>query len=157
MYALLSALFLAAYQPPANPRQTAWVFATVGQSEWCPAGNVMLDLRTGRYDFTARASRDICNDPKLERPVTHGALSVEKLASVRLAYQRVLSEGLESQACRDHKRPDYIVIDNGGVRVLVVTSGYASSPAPDDLTCWSDAATALKDLLDRTFSPGDYR
>lgn len=117
----------------------------------------MLDLRTGRYELTARASRNVCNDPQLERPVTHGTLGPDKLASVRLAYQRVLAEGLESQTCRDHKRPDYIVIDNGGVRVLVVTNGYASIPAPDDLTCWSDAATGLKDLLDHTFSPADYR
>src|SRR5258708_28858776 len=86
--------------------QTAWVFSTVGQSEWCPAGNVMLDLRTGRYSLTPRAPRGVCNDPKLERPVTHGTLAGGQLASARSAYLRAVSEGLKSSACRNGRHPN---------------------------------------------------
>ena len=152
-------MFLAA-QHPAGPTEighTAWVFSTVGQSEWCPAGNVMLDLRTGQYALTQRASRAVCNDPQLDRPVTRGTLTGGQLRLARAAYLRALSEGLENPVCRAGARPDYIVVDNGGTKVLVVTTGSLTLAAPDDLTCWSEAASALKELLDREFSPGDYR
>jgi hypothetical protein len=75
---------------------------------------------------------------------------------VRSAYLRALSQGLENPVCQGGGRPDYIVIDNGGIKVLVLTSGAVAIAAPDDLTCWSDAASALKDLLEHMFSPGDY-
>ena len=162
MFTFLAATFFATQQSVSSKTLgvglTAWVFSTVGQSEWCPAGNVLLDVRTGRYALTPRAPRGVCNNPKLERSTKHGTLAREQLASVRLAYARALTEGLQSPACRSGPpvRPDDLVIINGGVRVLVVTSGSGTGSAPDELTCWSKAASALKDLLDRTFSPGDY-
>jgi hypothetical protein len=159
MLAFIAALVLPAQAvTPVSVGQTAWVFSTIGQSEWCPAGNVMLDLRTGRYALTSRADRQVCNDPALERPVKRGVLTGKQLASARAAYLRAFSEGLDKSTCRDGHplRPDELVISNGGVRILVVASGSRTLPAPEELTCWSEAASALKDLLDHIFSPGDY-
>jgi len=76
---------------------------------------------------------------------------------LRAAYLRVLSEGLESELCREGGRPRDLIISNGGTPILALTSGWATSSAPDDLSCWSEAATALHDALDRVFSPADYR
>src|SRR5262249_2374476 len=85
--------------------QTAWVFATVGHSEWCPAGNVWLDLKSGKYAFTPRAARSVCNDATLERPVMQRRFVGGQLAAIRSAYARALSEGLENPACRDGGQP----------------------------------------------------
>jgi hypothetical protein len=154
---LISTAQLAIPSPKVALGRTAWIFLTVGQSEWCPAGNVMLDLRTGSYALTPRAQRSVCNDANLERPVIHGRLVGEQLAAARSAYLRVLSEGLESPVCRSGRRPNYIVISNGGPQILLVANGSSSISAPDDLTCWSEAATALHDALDRVFNPNDYQ
>jgi hypothetical protein len=156
MLAFLAALLVAGQ--PAAPSsaaalgRTAWIFSTVGHSEWCPAGNVKLDLGTGRYAFTATAPRRTCNDAGLERPIRTGTLEPERLAAVRAAYLRARSDGLTNPACRDGGRPKDIVIDNGGTPVLVLTSGAETGSAPDDLSCWSEAAGALHDVLDDLFS-----
>jgi hypothetical protein len=160
MLSILAA-FLAAGQPAQASEtfsggRTAWVFSTVEQSEWCPAGNVRLDLQTGQFAYTARAPRQICNEAGLERPVIAGSLDTERLAPIRAAYSRALSDGLVSQACREGVQPNAVVVSNGGPRILVVATGAATRSArPDDLTCWSDAAHALHDILDETF--GDRR
>ena len=81
-----------------------------------------------------------------------GRLAAEKLAAIRTAFLRATSEGFESAACREGKKLDEIVISNGGTPILVATSGIGSLSAPDDLTCWSKAATDLQHLLDDAFS-----
>lgn len=155
MLALLATLIAAAHPPDPAPAvrlgRTAWIFATVGHSEFCPAGNLILDLKTGRYTLTPRASRRTCQQAGLERPVVRGRLAGARLAGVRTAYLRSLSEGLESELCREGGRPENITISNGGTPVLVATNGSGSGSAPDDLSCWSEAATALHDALDEAF------
>jgi hypothetical protein len=156
---VLSALaaLLAAGQtpPPADPAVlggSEWIVATVAHSEWCPAGNLRLDLRSGRYALTHRASRRVCNRSGLERPTRTGRLRSERLEAVRSAYRRLVAEGFESSDCEDGKHPDNIVVSNGGTPILVVATGAAQGSAPDDLTCWSEAASDLHALLDETFA-----
>lgn len=161
MLSLLAAA-LAAGQPgpsadPDFPHRTAWIVATVGHSEWCPAGNVRLDLVSGRYALTPRASRRVCDEAGLERPVTEGRLDADRLAAVRAAYRRVLAEGLESPACADGGRPERLVISNGGPQILLLATGAETGLAPDDLSCWSDAAFALHDALDEAFESAHDR
>ena len=156
MSALLAAFI--AFGPPAPPAEafppdrTAWIFSTVGQSEWCPAGNVRLDLRTGQYAFTATASPATCDEPGLERPVRTGTLDAGDLAAVRAAYSRAQMDGLEQPVCREGGRPERLIISNGGPHILLVASGAITMSAPDDLSCWSEAALALHDLLDEEFA-----
>jgi hypothetical protein len=155
MLAFLTALAAAAQPAPAQPTptigRTAWVFSTIDNSEWCPAGNVRLDLRTGRYELTHGASRLVCGDRNLQRPVTSGTLAAPRLADLRAAYLRVLSEGLEDPVCRDGGRPARIVIGNGGKTILVVASGSRTVSPPENRSCWSEAATALHNQLGRQF------
>ncbi len=155
MLSALSAL-LAASQPapPVDPAVlggSEWIVATIAHSEWCPAGHVRLDLRSGRYALTARASRRVCGEAGLERPVVTGRLRSGRLETVRGAFARAVAEGLESPDCRDGKRPDRVVISNGGPQILVVATGAGQEAAPDDLACWSGAAIELQGLLDETF------
>lgn len=155
MSPLLAAL-LAAGQPAQAPAPTdverpAWVFSTIEQSEWCPAGNVRLDLRTGRYDLTSGAVRPACIRRGLERPVKTGRLDAARLAAIRDAALRVLADGFVRPECRDGKPSPEIVISNGGTPVLVLTTGVATRSAPDDLSCWSNAAGRLHRVLDETF------
>jgi len=157
MLSLLAAL-LAASQPAPAPDlpalgRTAWVFATVDESEWCPAGNVRVDLRTGSYSHTPTASRPVCIDRRLERPVSTGRLDAARLVAVRAAYLRAVADGLDHPACRDGGRPQTIVISNAGPRILVLATGARTVSPPDDLSCWSDAANALHELLRQTFAP----
>ena len=162
MLPLLAAL-IAATQPPPQARpaalgHTAWVLATVGHSEWCPAGNVRLDLRTGRYALTPRASRRICGTAGLERPVVTGRLEPARLAPIRAAYLRARAEGLVHPDCENGRGPgDRIVISNGGRQLLVVAHGAATIWPPEDLGCWSDAANALHARLDEAFRSAQRR
>jgi hypothetical protein len=154
MLSLLAAL-LAAQPAPLAPvttiRGTAWVFATVGGSEWCPAGNVRLDLRTGHYSHVPTAPRRICGQPGIERPVRVGNLRGEQLEAARSAWRRAQSEGLGRPACRDGRRSDVIVVDNGPRQILLLTSGAESRSAPEDRSCWSEAAAAFHEQLRRIF------
>ena len=110
-----------------------------------------LDLRTGHYLFTARAPRRICSNAALERPTVSGTLRAERLAAVRTAYLRALSEGLKNPACRNGGLPQEIVISNGGTPILVLANGFRTASAPDELSCWSAAAAALHGELDHIF------
>ena len=87
MMLILSMLIASAAGPyaPFLPGRTAIVFSTIGHSEWCPAGNVRLDLATGRYAVTPTAPRLICTQPNLERPVFTGRLKGTPLADLQRA------------------------------------------------------------------------
>lgn len=137
--------------PPKAPdnRQTAVVLGTVGQSEWCPAGNVRVDLETGKYALTARAPRIVCQDRDLERATVEGRLDASRLLALQQAFQKAITGGLNK--CRGGQRSDEVIISNGGLRVLVVTNGRATDAAPTEISCWTDAAWALHNLLDQTF------
>jgi hypothetical protein len=159
MIAVLAA-FLAAHQAapsqgPADSGGTAWIVATLGHSEWCPAGNVRLDLEAGEYAFTPRTARRLCEQRGLDRPVSRGRLDAERLAAVREAYSRAVAEGLEVPGCRFGGPRETVIISNGGTPVLIVTNGAGTGAAPDDLTCWSEAAHALHDVLESAFDADD--
>ncbi|MEA3032088.1 MAG: hypothetical protein QOH86_104 [Sphingomonadales bacterium] len=161
MLPALAALLSAAQPPQPGPApglgRTAWIFATIGHSEWCPAGNVRLDLVSGRYDLTARAARRVCGRRGLERPVVAARLAGSRLETLRADYRRVLTEGLESPDCRDGKHPDQVWISNGGTPILVVATGADTAAPPEDVVCWSDAAKALRGALDETFRAAHQR
>jgi hypothetical protein len=76
---------------------------------------------------------------------------------LRAAYQRVLADGLENPACHDGGKPKDIIISNGGTPILVVATERAVGSAPDDLTCWNEAATTLHDALDEAFGARNWR
>src|SRR3954465_4876391 len=156
------AILLSAAQPPlpapaTGLGRTAWVFATIGHSEWCPAGNVRLDLVTGRYALTGRAAQRICHRRGLERPVVTARLRGGRLDSLRAAYRRAVAEGLESSECREGKPTKMIVISNSGTPILVVATGANTAGAPGDLSCWSEAANALHHGLDEAFRAAHQR
>ena len=155
MALLFAALMAATHSLPA-PKQvalspTAWIFSTIAHSEWCPAGNVRLDLRTGEYMLTARAPRRICHDANVERPVNRGRLPQARLNALRAAYSQALAQGLANRECAQGRQPTKFVISNGGTPVLVLTTGQRTLSAPGELSCWSDAADALHAALDHEF------
>jgi len=150
-FAMITLSACASAAPPTVVGQgrTAVILGTVGQSEWCPAGAARVDLETGEYAFTPRAPRAVCQAPDLERPTVEGRLDASRLRALQQAFQRTITEGLN--ACRGGRRPDEVIISNGGLHVLVVTTGQAMDAAPTELSCWTAAAWALHDLLDETF------
>ena len=152
--ALMLAGQAAATKDSPDPHLRATIFSTLGHSEWCPAGNVGLDLGTGGYALTPRASRRVCNDPDLARPVENGHLDATALAAVRAAYRRAQAQGLD--ACRTKGRRQ-LIVSNGGRPILVLTSGVETIAAPDDRSCWSEAAHALHRVLDDAFRSSHQR
>lgn len=72
---------------------------------------------------------------------------------------RVLTEGLDEPDCHKPKGPgpQTIIISNGGTPIMVLTTGRATASAPDDLNCWSKAASALHDVLDEVFGARNWR
>jgi hypothetical protein len=161
MLPILAVLVAATLNTPAPKSavvdRTEWVFSTIAHSEWCPAGNVMLDLRTGQYTLIARAPRKVCNDAQLERPVSRGRLQKRRLEAVRAEFLRVLREGVGNPECQSGRRPRTIVMTNGGTPVMVLTTGRATVSAPSELTCWSDAANGLHGVLDHSFGSAQQR
>jgi len=135
--------------------RTATIFATIDRSEWCPAGNVRLDLVTGRFALTSGASRDVCQTKDLQRPVRDGQLDEAQLGALRTAYSHAQELGLT--LCAGGKRPDRIVFSNGGPSILVLTNGAQTTAAPDDLACWTDAAIGLDRTLQQTFGTAPRR
>jgi hypothetical protein len=79
------------------------------------------------------------------------------LGRLRAAFLRVMTEGFEDPACREGRKPEHIIISNGGTPILVMTTGSGSGSAPDDLGCWSEAATALHGALDDAFGAREWR
>lgn len=161
MLSLLAAFTVAAGPTPPHGSviigRTARAFSTIAHSEWCPAGNVMLDMATGKFTLTRRAPRRICNEAGLERPTTRGELQGEALKQIRAAYLRAMTTGLENPDCRWGRSSDTIVVSNGGTPTLVLTSGQGTSSAPSELGCWSDAANALHNALDNAFPSAQQR
>jgi hypothetical protein len=161
MFALLVAT-LASFQSaiPAQPYvlgQTAWIFSTIGHSEFCPAGNVRLDLTTGVYSLTPRAARSKCDDLSLERPATTGRLALDRLSSIQMAFVRVFNEGGEIPECREGEKPETIIINNGGTPIMVLMIGAGAMSAPEKLSCWSKALTDLHDQVDKAFASNHER
>lgn len=159
---LLLVALLAASQPaqliqPEVLGHARWIFSTIGHSEWCPPGNLRLDLQTGSYALTVRAPRPTCNKVDLERSVRTGTFSGESLARLRAASQRVVIEGMRNTDCRNGREPPGIVINNGGVPLIVLATGSGVAWTPDDLGCWSKGATALQAALDDAFVTRDWR
>ena len=132
--------------------RTESVFATVGHSEWCPAGNVLVDLATGHFDHTPTAPRPTCADATIKRPVQSGTLAPSDLSKLRAAFQRGQSEGLQSEECRTGKPIENIIVSNGGRPVLLLNDGRSTAIAPEDPSCWSAAASNLHNLLDELFA-----
>jgi hypothetical protein len=136
---------------PIGPGKTAWLVATVWHSEWCPAGNVRLDLQTGRYLFTPTARVRDCHRAGLQRPVLSGRLAGPRLRLIRQAFTRAAREGLKTEACRNYEPQTEIVVSNGGTPLMMLTIGNSSGWAPEDLGCWTPAANALYERLEVTF------
>jgi len=128
---------------PADPV----IFATVGHSEWCPAGNVQLDLGTGDYTLTPRAARAVCSDPELARPVLRGKLEATRLSAIREAWDHARKDGLN--ICRRGESGG--VISNAGTPIMVLTSGVRTIAAPQEYGCWSKAGSALYRAIDESF------
>jgi hypothetical protein len=86
-----------------------------------------------------------------------GRLGGKHLAAIRAAYRAVLDNGFKSPYCEGGKHPDMLVISNAGTPTLVVATGAATWSAPDDLTCWSDSASALERALNDAFAFAQQR
>lgn len=84
-------------------------------------------------------------------------LVAENLARLRAAYQRVITDGFEDPICSAGGKPQDIRVSNGGTPIVVAATGRAVGSAPDNLSCWSEAATALHKALDETFGARDWR
>lgn len=145
--------FLMLLTPPAvepadfSAHRTATIFATIDRSEWCPAGNVRVDLVTGRFALTSGAPRDICHMENLQRPVQDGQLDDAERTMLRTAYTRAQKQGLS--LCGGGKPPERIVVSNGGPALLLLTDGARTTAAPENLGCWTEGATELERTLNQ--------
>lgn len=159
MIPLLVAL-LAVAQPLSPSLETVrsgLIISTLGHSEWCPPGNVRLDLDTGRYLLLPRAPRPTCSERGVETPARQGSLARADLDRVRTAALRVQSEGILNPECRAGGKPRSLVMTNGGVPQLVLSTNKGVTWAPRDLGCWSEAGFALHDTLDAAFQVREWR
>jgi len=155
MIGIAALMFLA--QPTGGDARDApadlLIFATIGHSEWCPAGNVQIDLRTGDYTLIPRAARSICNGLELVRPILRGKLEATRLAAIREAWEQARKSGLTS--CRRGESGG--VVSNAGTPIMVLTSGARTLAAPQEYGCWSLAGSALYRVIDNGFEAAHQR
>lgn len=149
MFAFLAALMLVSQQAATQDPPAATIYSTVGHSEWCPAGKVELELDTGKFEFTPRASRRVCQKSGPNRPVVQGVLESSRLEAVRKAYRRAETEGLGKCGVGGTAEP--ALESKAGKQILVLMTGTGTTAPPDDINCWSEAAQALQDILEDTF------
>jgi hypothetical protein len=76
-------------------------------------------------------------------------LNTSQVRVLHQAFQRAITGGLNG--CRGGQRPKDSIISNGGLAVLVVNDGRATDAAPSDLSCWTQAAWELHNVLQATF------
>jgi hypothetical protein len=112
---------------------------------------VQLDLQSGEYLLTSGGTPPSCIDKHIDRPVRTGRLDPSRLSGLRTAFDRTIAEGMVNPECGAGRRPDYVVINNGGIPILVLTTGAATVSARDELTCWSKAAWNLHRVIDEEF------
>ena len=135
--------------PAAVPKNT--VFASVGWSEWCRPGYVWVDIDSGRFVWNAQLPRSECQSAK-SAPLVVGELTAEERATLGENIREALTNGLVEQACREGRDPPRPVLSNAGAPYILVLSGPTDSlSAPNDLSCWSDAAMSLQRRLQRMF------
>lgn len=143
----------AAFAQERGPGPPVTIEASVGHSEWCRNGTVRLNLATGRYLVRAPRTWLSCRRPAWRRAVSTGILPAGDLRAVREAWRRAEAEGLDNPACRNGGRPPQIVIMNTYPWTLRLTNGRRTSAAPNDLSCWSEAARQFELTLEHLFSP----
>lgn len=162
MVPLLLALFAVGQPgPPSDAHalgHSGVIVSTIGHSEWCPPGDMRLDLETGRYLVIRRAPRKTCNESNPEREVASGILALGQLQRVRAAALLVQTDGALNSDCRAGGKPlDHVVISNGGTPHLLLSTDRAFTWAPDDLSCWSEAVHDLYNALGDTFGTREWR
>jgi hypothetical protein len=135
-----------------RPYQASLV-ASIGHSEWCRTGRVRLNLATGHYTITAPPTWRTCRRPPWPSRVRTAVLPSADLATIRDAWRRAESEGLERPVCRNGGRPETMYVSNGGARTLRLTLHRRTLAPPRDEDCWSDAASHLHDVMERMFNP----
>jgi hypothetical protein len=136
---------------PNSSEEPRLIIATVGHSEWCPPGDVNLDLKTGRYFLVPRGPRESCNERDHPRAARQGVLRGEALERIRSASLRVDAVGALNPDCRDGGKPRDLVTSNGGTPRLALSTAAAVIRAPDDLSCWSGAVNQLHRILEDVF------
>jgi hypothetical protein len=135
--------------PPEHGRRT--IFASVGWSEWCPPGFAYVDLDSGRYRWIVQRLRPECGHAT-SAPVEEGQLAPNQQRIIRRAAERGLREGLISANCREGRQsPDVVISNASEPYILIVSTPRDAMSAPNDLTCWSDAATGLQRAMERIF------
>jgi hypothetical protein len=122
----------------------AALFALMDKNEWCPAGSVYVDLRTGAFLLRPRLQRPACQDPKSQAPVERGRLDQASLLELRSASAKAREAGLARKIC-------LLRLSNGGPEALTIFAPGLSATTPENEGCWSDEATALHDRLYRLF------
>lgn len=139
-----------------RPYQASLV-ASVGHSEWCPPGTVQLDLMTGHYTVTAPRDWRTCRRPSWALRTRAGMMTSLELVPIQVTFQNAIEGGLEHPLCRIGRRPEQIVVSNGGTPVMRLTERGRTTAAPNDRTCWTGAASRLQCLLETAFRPGERR
>ena len=148
---LASIMNLSARADGAPSRSERMIFATVGWSEWCPPGRVIVDFYSGHYRWVVQSPRRVCQRATTTELRT-GKLPLAQLVAVQEATEIVLKDGINRTECRSGFNPSNPVISNAaGPYFLVISSKVGSLSAAGDLGCWSDASRALQRLLEGIF------
>lgn len=127
------------------------VFATVGWSEWCPPGFVMVDLEIGRFEWIAQLRQPECAQAN-SRLIVKGQLPPNQLGTLQAAAAKARETGLIRSECKESKPLPEIAVSNAiGPYILVLSGSRNSMSAPNDIGCWNSAATNLRNILGRFF------
>ena len=150
--ALLASIMSSSARADGPPsRSERIIFATVGWSEWCPPGQVIVDFYSGYYRWVVQNPRRICQTATTTE-LREGKLDLAQLVAVQKATETVLKDGINRPECTSGINPSNPVISNAaGPYFLVISSKVGSLSAAGDLGCWSDASVGLQRLLQRIF------
>ena len=131
------------------------LFATVGGSEQQSPGLLSLDMRNGRYQLAPLPPKAGFRAINFIR-VRQDRLAAVELAKVRAAFGEAIASGLAEPGCAKLAPPANIAVRNGEAPLLELTALGRKRTAPRELSCWTQAARNLHEILETRFASEVY-
>lgn len=129
---------------------TRTIVSDIEMSEWTPPLELAIDLGSGEYSIKPPATQWPSSRPKPGN--RSGNVTGSDLVRVRKAFNSAISTGVADRKCVAVNGQGYdAIISNAGVARMTLSVGGKQTTTAATYACWTPAAHALHEELERTF------
>lgn len=149
--AFIAILSLGLAAPVAAARSRSTIAADVEMSEWTAPSRLLLDFESGRYSIVPPSTPWPPHMPTAR--TRSGTLAGRKLSDVRKAFDAAVADGLSNDRCLAVNGVGYdMIVSNAGVAQMTLVVGGKQLNTSTRYGCWTKAAWALREVLERVFA-----